>query len=319
MEIILHSVQSVFSIVIMMAVGIVLARNGWFDKEGSSQLIADLVTKVSLPCMVLLNITNNFNRGNIDTLAYDMVLPFISVVISYIVSWICCRLLKVPKGRRAIFRAMFYVANCIYIGLPLNIALFGEESTVYIFEYFMVNTTALWCLAVYELAADGAETSTKMGLLEILKKIIVSPFIGFLMAIVVIVLNIQLPPVLKDSLRYIGSMTTPLSMIFVGIALSKIKIDELKINFEMFVAHIGKFVVGPLSMFIFYDMIPLSNLHFQVMVIQAATPVAVALPLLAATYSVDVKYAAILTSTSTILFIFVVPLYMWILHVFLGI
>ena len=301
----------------MMAVGIILAKQGWFDDKGS-QLIANLVTKVSLPCLVLLNITNNFSRDNVGTLLHDMALPIISVTISYILGTICCHLLKVPKGRRAIFKAMFYVANCIYIGLPLNIALFGEDSTVYIFEYFMVNTTALWCVAVYELAADGAKEAVKMDPLATLKKIVLSPLLGFILAVILIILNIQIPEVLKDSLKYIGSMTTPLSMIFVGIALNKTTMDDLKMNFEMFVAHLGKFVVGPLAMFAFYGLIPLSDLHFKVMVIQAATPVAVALPLLAATYGVDVKYAAILTSTSTILFMFVVPFYMWILHIFLG-
>lgn len=317
MDIILHSMQSIVSIVIMMFVGIMLARAGWFDDK-ASKLIADLVTKVSLPCLILLNITDNFARENLGTLVTDMALPVLSVVISYFVGSALCRLLKVPKGRKALFKAMFYVANCIYIGVPLNIALFGEESTVYIFEYFAANTTALWCVAVYQLSVDGADEKVKMDLAQTVKRVLYSPLAGFLLAIILVVLGVKLPLFAKDTLRYIGSMTTPLSMIFVGIELNKTKLSELKMNLEMFTAHIGKFVIGPLVMFFFHGFFPASDLHFKVMVIQASTPVAVALPLLAARYGVDVKYAAILTSTSTILFIFIVPFYMWILHLYLG-
>lgn len=317
MEIILHSLQSIVSIVVMMVLGIVLAKRGWFSDE-STKLIADLVTKISLPCLVLLNITNNFKHGDFDKLVNDMTLPVLSVVISYIIGTVCCHLLRVPKGRRSIFKAMFYVANCVYIGLPINVALFGESSTVYVFEYFMANTTALWCVAVYEIAVDGSAEKVKFDFFATIKKIIFSPIIGFFAAIVLITLNIQLHDTAKDTLKYIGSLTTPLSMIFIGIELSKTKPSELKMNFEMFVGHLGKFAVGPLLMFLMHNFVTVSDLHFKVMVIQASTPVAVALPLLAATYGVDTKYAAIITSTSTILFLFVLPLYMWILHIYFG-
>ena len=317
MDIIFHSMQSILSIVIMMFLGIMLARAGWFD-EKASRLIADLVTKVSLPCLILLNITDNFARENLGRLFSDMALPVLSVVASYFIGSALCKLLKVPKGRRALFKAMFYVANCIYIGVPLNIALFGEDSTVYIFEYFAANTTALWCVAVYQLSVDGADEEMKMDVLQTVKRILYSPLAGFLTALILVLLDVKLPVFAKDTLKYIGSMTTPLSMIFVGIELNKTKLNDLKMNLEMFVAHIGKFVVGPAIMFAFHDVVSTSDLHFKVMVIQASTPVAVALPLLAARYGVDVKYAAILTSTSTILFIFVVPFYMWLLHLYLG-
>ncbi|MDR3349264.1 MAG: AEC family transporter [Acidaminococcales bacterium] len=317
MEIIFHSIQSVISIGIMLGMGLVISLRGWID-DGGAKLISSLVTKISLPCMVLLNITNSFTRENFLLLFHELLIPVLSVVISYYIGSAVCRLRNIPKGRRAIFKSMFYVSNCMYIGLPLNIALFGEDSSVYVFEYFIANTTALWCVAVYQAAAEGSGCAAQIGVLDTLKKIIFSPLIGLITAAVVIALGLKIPAVLKSTLGYIGGMTTPLAMIFVGFALSKTKISELKMDADMLIAHIGRFVIGPVSIFCLSMLIPTNPMQFKVLVMQSAAPVAVALPVIAATYGLDVKYAAILTSASTFFFMFVVPAYMWLLYVYFN-
>jgi predicted permease len=296
---------------------LVLARRGWIDDAGAG-LISSLVTRISLPCMVLLNITNSFTRENFLLLFHELLIPILSVAISYCVGSAVCRLRGIPRGRRAIFKSMFYVSNCMYIGLPLNIALFGEESSIYVFEYFIANTTALWCVAVYQAAAEGSDGVAEISVLGTVKKILFSPLIGLITATVVIALGLKIPNVFKSTLGYIGGMTTPLAMIFVGFALSKTKISELKMDTDMLIAHIGRFAVGPLSVLFLSMFIPTNAMQLKVLFMQSAAPVAVALPVIAATYGVDVKYAAILTSVSTFLFMFVVPAYMWLLHLYLG-
>lgn len=317
MDVIIHSIQSTISIMIMAALGIFLAKNNWFDENGT-KLIANLVTKVSLPCLVLLNITNNFDRNNFLVLLHELLLPALSIIISYFIGSFFCYLLKVPKGRRAIFKAMFFVSNCMYIGLPTNIALFGPASTVYALEYFVPNTIALWAVAVYQFAKEGAENEAKTSFVETIKKIVFSPLLGLFIALILILLDLKIPNFAKGTLGYISNMTTPLSMIFVGVALSKTKLNDLKINFEMFIALFGRAVLSPATLFALHLFLPSEPLRFQVMVIQAATPVAVALPVIASTYGLDVKYAAILTSLSTMLFVVLVPVYMWILSIYIA-
>ena len=317
MEIIFHSIQSVISICIMLGLGLALSLKGWIN-DSNSKLVSDLVTRVSLPCMVLLNITNSFDRENFLSLFHELLIPVLSVIISYHIGSAVCRLRKIPQGRRATFKAMFYISNCMYIGLPLNIALFGEESSIYVFEYFIANTTALWCVAVYQAAAEGSGDAAQISAWGTLKKILFSPLIGLLTATVVIALGLKIPGVLKSALGYIGGMTTPLAMIFVGYALSKAKISELQMDADMFIAHLGRCLVGALSIFFLSMFIPTNPMQFKVLVMQSAAPVAVALPVIAATYGVDVKYAGILTSVSTVLFMFVVPLYMWLLHLYFA-
>jgi predicted permease len=240
------------------------------------------------------------------------------VVIGCFTGSFFCWLLKVPHGRRSTFKVAFYASNCLYIGLPTGIALFGEASAVYVFEYYVANTCALWGLAVCQMAREGLGENANLSVAAVVKKILFSPLIGLITAIVLILLGWQLPKVVKAPLGYIGGMTTPLSMIFVGIALSRVKIRELKMTAEILAAHVGKFTVGSAAILLCGRIFPASIEQLQAWFIQAAMPVAVATPVLAATYGLDVKYAAVLTSTSTLLFMGVVPLYMWFLHIYFG-
>ena len=43
---------------------------------------------------------------------------------------------------------------------------------------------------------------------------------GFIIGLIIVILHIQLPTFLTSDLQYLGSLTTPLSMIFIGLSVS---------------------------------------------------------------------------------------------------
>ena len=47
--------------------------------------------------------------------------------IAYIVAFIMMKIVHVPRGRRGIFINMVVNDNCLFIGLPVQIALFGPR------------------------------------------------------------------------------------------------------------------------------------------------------------------------------------------------
>ena len=313
MEVLLFSIESIMSIAILISLGCILAKKGYI-KESDAAIIPFLVTRVALPSVVILNITNNFDRSSIVVLLHEILVPALSIFISYWIGKFAVRVLKIPKGRQTIFSSMFYISNCMFIGLPISFALFGEQSVIYVLEYYIPNTTALWLVVVYSFAKEG--DTNVISITELIKKIFFSPLIGLVIAVIVIVLGLKIPVIIKDPLRYLGSMTTPLSMLFIGIVLSKSKLEDFKMSFDMFIAYCGRFILCPLTIVLLHFFIPITNDQLKVFIIQAATPAAAAIPILASTYGADVKYAAVLTSTSTIIFIFIVPIYMYLMHMF---
>ena len=162
MEFVLKALEGIFSIVFIIGIGFVLSRRGWFD-EYSSALIARLVTAVSLPLYMIVSISKNFDHNKLVAMAPDLLLPICSMLLAFIVGKLAARIFKIKKERRGIFCTNFFIANTMFIGLPVNLALFGEKSIPAVMLYYMVNTTFFWTLGVHNIVQDTlAHTNNKL-------------------------------------------------------------------------------------------------------------------------------------------------------------
>ena len=153
MEFVLKALEGIFSIVFIIGIGFVLSRRGWFD-EYSSALIARLVTAVSLPLYMIVSISKNFDHNKLVAMAPDLLLPICSMLLAFGVGTIAAHVFKIKKERRGIFCTNFFIANTMFIGLPVNLALFGEKSIPAVMLYYMVNTTFFWTLGVHNIVQD---------------------------------------------------------------------------------------------------------------------------------------------------------------------
>ena len=64
------------------------------------------------------------------------------------------------------------------------------------------------------------------------KRLLPAPLLGFIVSVVFLVINIPLPSFVSSTLGYIGGLTTPLSLVYIGIVLAKagIKNDSILIR-----------------------------------------------------------------------------------------
>ena len=158
MEIVLHALNGVLTIMLMIAVGFYLERRGWFSEE-SVALISRLVNYVCLPTYMLTNILGQFKHDQLITLSHGLIVPVISMLAGYFISRLLGRLIGVPLEHRGIF---FYLRQLFpiqfFIGLPLGIALFGDAGAPYIMIYYMVNTTLFWTIGFHDLASSNGVT-----------------------------------------------------------------------------------------------------------------------------------------------------------------
>ena len=192
LDFILRAMQSVFTIIFIVGLGYVLSKKGWFD-DYSSALISRLVTTISLPLYMVTSLTKNFTAERLRELAPDLLLPVGSVLLAMVVGKLFTKLLKVKQGRRGVFCTNFFIANTMFIGLPVNLALFGEESIPSVMLYYMVNTIFFWTLGVQNIVADTTSYKTSIFSRAVISKLLSPPLIGFLIALVLIVFNVKLP------------------------------------------------------------------------------------------------------------------------------
>lgn len=244
LEAFLLSLNCVVILLILGGAGYVTAARGWYDKS-SRVLLARLVTFLSLPAYLFSSVMQTLDHDGLLTLVGSMATPFISIWTCFLLSRIIARVCHVEGVHSGVFSSAFTATNNMFIGLPVSLALFGTEAMVPTLLYFFANTTFFWTVGNYMEAADGRlatmQKPQKVFSAQTFKRIFTPPLLGFLTAIVFILLDFTPPKAIMDAAHYMGGITTPLALVFVGCMLYNIGIRNIRVTKDMLWVYIGRF------------------------------------------------------------------------------
>lgn len=122
--------------------------------------------------------------------------------------------------------------------------------------------------------------------------------------------GVRLPVFVIDLARTLGDMTTPLSMIFIGITIAGVDWRLVRPRLDMALVVCGRFVVTPLLLALAVRWVDVPILMKRVFLIEASMPAMTQVPILAGAYGADAEYAGLLTSMTTVASMITIPLYM---------
>ncbi|MFD1392561.1 AEC family transporter [Lacticaseibacillus jixianensis] len=304
----LSSLGGVTEILLLVAIGYGLTAIGWFN-DRSSRVIAKVVTQVALPAYMIDTICSRFSAGELKALLPDLRFPVLSMALLFGLSFAVARIIRVAPKRRGLFKSMFFNSNTVFIGLPVNLALFGPKSLPYVLVYYMANTTIFWTIGVYLIQQDGPHAA-HFDLKQTLGKIFSPPLLGFMVGVLLVLLHVQLPQFLMATFGYVGGLTIPGSMFFIGIAMYQAGLGNIRFDREMIGVFSGRFVFAPLIMFGLVAFAPVPVLMKQVFILQSAMPVMTNAPVVAKLYGADAENAAVTVSATTLFAIIVIPIVM---------
>ncbi len=319
----LTSLQSIIPIVLLIALGYILKGRGMFNDTFSSNL-SRLIMSVILPAGVFVSVLHHMQTSDLWNLRYGLLVVGLTYFVSYIVAFIMMKVLRVPPGRRGIFINMVVNDNCLFIGLPVQIALFGPEALPYFLLYYIGNTISVWMVGVFLIEMDPlpqnssatGESVRPSGHKFSWKKLLPPPLMGFIVALIFLYAQIPLPTILHNTLNYLGDMVTPLSLLYIGIVLHDAGLKSMALNKDSLGGIFGRFVIAPLIMFgviitvRYIGGITLEPIAMITFIVQSAGPVIAVLPIVANESGADLPFATGLVMISTILFVFVIPLIM---------
>ena len=259
MEGVLHGLEGIFEVLFIIAIGVILSKKGWFGSNMSA-VFSKLVMKISLPLYMLCQMEKDFTHDSLIRIAPDLILPFASIFLAYIVGRIAAKVLHIRRERQGVFVTCFFIANTIFIGLPVNLALFGTQSVPSVMLYYMANTTMFWTLGIYHIVNDSQGGKGNMPLFsaQTIKKVFSPPLMGFLIGLALVLANIKLPDFLLTSFQYVGNMATPLSLLVIGIEMAGISFSDIHWDRDVVGALIGRFLVCPACVLALLPFIPVT-------------------------------------------------------------
>ena len=305
----LTSLESIIPIIALIVLGYFLQVRGWFHNDFGNDL-SKLIMNVAMPVSIFVSVLKYLTLEKLISLSGGLIYTFVAFALGYIVAFLSVKAFKVAPGRRGTVINTFVNANTIFIGLPLNIALFGDDALAYFLIYYITNTISTWTLGVFLMTSDSKSGKKKQESHFDWKKLLPAPLLGFIVSVVFLIINIPLPSFVSSTLGYVGGLTTPLSLVYIGIVLAKAGIKTIRFDKDSIIALVGRFIVAPVLMFTVLKLMApgMVTAEYQTFMIQSATPALAVLPILANQGDGDVEFSTNIVTLSTVLFVIVIPI-----------
>ncbi|MEG2859806.1 MAG: AEC family transporter [Clostridia bacterium] len=302
---ILNAVFVVLSIFLLIGCGMLLSKLGWIDESGA-KLLARLTVNVGMAGLVVNNMLTEFSKSSLLASVGGIGVSYLSMLLTLAAGWLAARLFKIEPNRRGAFITMFGFSNAVFIGLPVAVALFGEQVTPFALIYYIANTSLFWSLGNALLARDAGVKGKFQ-----LKKLFPIPLIAFVACIFMLLFNLTLPDFLLDTAGYLGNMVTPLSLIYTGhIIMRMIRDKQVKWRKGYGGMLLGRFLVAPAFLLLASVVFPIPSVMRGALFIQASMPVMAQTTIVAGEHGADAEYIAGGIALSTALSILTIPAYM---------
>lgn len=216
-------------------------------------------------------------------------------------------ILKLERSALVAILITTMFANTGNYGLPLVSFAFGEQALSYAGIYFATTTLLFYTLGVF-LASLGHMTF-KEAILGLFK---IPTMYGVLLAVLINILNVEMPMPVARAVELAAGGTIPLMLVLLGVQLTHVEFSGNQRALQLSVSL--RLIVAPLAALLFAALFGLQGFPRQASVTQASMPSMVSATVLATEYNLDAKLVTAVVFISTLLS----PVTLTPLLVFLG-
>ena len=300
-----NGIDAILTLFIVMGIGFVLKKTGLVNKA-AEDFIANLLQRVSIPALMLYTVTTQFTESFLREYYPGIIVSFLTILASIIAGLVIARLFHINEKNQGIFTSMFAFSNTIFIGVPVIFGIFGEAGIPYLMLYYLMNTFLFWTMGVFLIAGDK---NPRLFSVDTLKKLFNPAISAFLLGLALIYTKTTLPVSIMLSLNYLTSLVVPLSTLYMGSIIADMNFKRLPGLKPTLLILFGRFVFSPFLALAILKFFGFSGLLVQVIVIASALPVMSQISILAGYYGKDKQYTAFMTALTTLLCIFILPVY----------
>ena len=289
-------VNGVISLFLIILVGVYAAKKRIITKEINKGL-TNILLKITLPCLVvssfIFDLSDELKDNIIRCFIYSPLVLIISIVISYIL------LIPIKGEKKIIIQFANVFSNCGFIGFPIVFSIYGNEGVIYASIFNLFFTAFLWTYGVILFNGKMKREDIKKVLLN---PAIVAVFIGL------IIMIFDIPSVLSSTLDLVGNMTSPLSMIIVGVILGNAKIISYLKDKTIYYSAFLKLIIMPCILILISRLLKDTSLVIKTLIIVTAMPAAAMTSILAESFDKESEYSAVIVFITTLFSVITFPI-----------
>lgn len=254
--------------------------------------VIDIVFYIGLPALVFMSILNQ------QIVLLDAAKIWASVVAVSLgcgaIAWIVFRLLK---SRHSGLYLPVTLPNTVNVPFPIISLAYGPAGLFVATLYYIPNVILLYSVGIFIAAGRGWRDNLK----AMLK---VPTLYAALIALVLNLLQIEIPVLVARPLDFIGSMVIPAVVLTLGYSLAGVKITSLSVTlWASLIRLAGGFGIGLLMVYL----LDITGIARSVVILMSAMPAAVNTYTIAAKYKNEPDLVASVVMVTTIASLLIIP------------
>lgn len=295
---------TILSIILMIGLGYVLKRIDFLAEKDIGPL-NKVVMYILMPCMIF----HALYYADLSLISKLGILPIVILASSLItgaVSYIILKQFNFDDVKLWSVLVTVMIANTAFMGYPVNLGIYGQEGFLRAIFCDIATLCIFLILSFILILKFGGTAKTavrKITFFPPLWAVILGLFFNFL--------NIPIGPVLDNTINYLGQGAIPLIMLALGLSIDFSGLSRSK---SMIVfTSIFKLMFFPFVAFLFVSFLGLSDLQYNVTIIEAAMPSGMLSLLLSISYKLDYQLTSDCILINTVISLITLPIILMIL------
>lgn len=227
------------SLLIMIGAGFFMTKKEMLDAHTNTHM-SKMIVNVFNPMLILSSALSSAGMIPLDTMGLVSLIAVVMFAILIVAGMILSPFFDKRWDQRKIFQMMFVFSNLGFIGIPVVSTILGSEYVVYVTEFLVIYTIVFY---TYGVALMDGKFS-----LSSLKTMCNPGMISGVAAVLLIILNVQLPGFLATAITYLGNVTSPMALVAVGFALANTELKQIFYQPKLYVFSVVKLLLLPLLM-----------------------------------------------------------------------
>lgn len=214
----------------MMLLGALMKKRGVID-EGGKKCLSDLCINLVIPCNIFKSCLIDFDTGILE--ACGMLLA--SAVILQLLCLALNRFLfdRYPPQQKKVLQYCTIVPMSGFLGNPIAEGIYSEIGVLYTSVFLIPMRIVMWSVGTTYFVADAAVERRK-----VVRNVLTHPCLAAIyLGLFCMVTQAQLPAVILNTVKYVGSCNSALTMFIVGTILTEVPLKTI------FTRHTLRFAV----------------------------------------------------------------------------
>lgn len=295
---------SVFLLFALIFLGFFIGKRQIIRQECTPD-ISNFILKVTMPVTVFCAIAEQRGAGMLDLCGKILLAVALLHTCFGLLGLLFVRILPVPDEEKGVWVYNMIFSNNGFMGLPLALSIYGSRGMFFMAIGNVVSNFLIFSVGV-RLLTWKYPVKEQISLKKmLLNNINIAVVIGFIFCLG----NVPVPELMGKLLGYISNITSGLSMIVVGLSLSRMPFREVFADKKMFLLAGLRLLLLPLALIGILKLLPgaMDQTMFGILVLTAALPSSSAQSMITEQYSANVQAAARAVFLTTLFSVVTVP------------